>query len=140
MNDTFLISIVTFTYFSAAFVFLISIVFNKKSVDKWALIITVAGLILQTSAIIMRWIHSYQLGIGHAPLSNFYESLVFFSWSIIFVYLIMRKRYQNNLFGLLSAFFAFFNISVSLLVRQCKLRDPTPYPRPSKQLADKSCY
>jgi len=115
MNDTFLISIVTFTYFLAAFVFLISIVFNKKSVDKWALIITIAGLILQTSAIIMRWIHSYQLGIGHAPLSNFYESLVFFSWSIIFVYLIIRKRYWNNLFGVLSAFFAFLILAYASL-------------------------
>ncbi|MCD6486961.1 MAG: c-type cytochrome biogenesis protein CcsB [Syntrophobacterales bacterium] len=115
MNDTFLISIVTFTYFFAAFVFLISIIFHKKSVDKWALIITVAGLILQTSAIIMRWIHSYQLGIGHAPLSNFYESLVFFSWSIIFVYLIIRKRYPNKLFGILSAFFAFLILAYASL-------------------------
>jgi cytochrome c-type biogenesis protein CcsB len=115
MNDTFIISIVTFTYFLAAFVFLISIIFHKKSVDKWALIITVAGLMLETSAIIIRWIHSYQLGIGHAPLSNFYESLVFFSWSIILVYLIARKRYQNNLFGLLSTFFAFLILAYASL-------------------------
>ena len=115
MNDTFLISIVTFIYFSAAVVFLISIVFHKKSVDKWALIITVAGLTLQTSAIIMRWIYSYQLGIGHAPLSNFYESLVFFSWSIIFVYLIIRKRYQSSLVGILSAFFAFLVLAYASL-------------------------
>ena len=115
MNDTFLISIVTFTYFLAAFAFLIAIIFHKKSVDKWALIITVAGLTLQTSAIIMRWIHSYQLGIGHAPLSNFYESLVFFSWSIIFVYLIIRKRYQNSFVGILSTFSAFLILSYASL-------------------------
>ena len=115
MNDTFLISIVTFTYFFAALAFFISIIFRKKSVDKWALIITVAGLTLQTSAIIMRWIHSYQLGIGHAPLSNFYESLVFFSWSIIFVYLIIRKRYQNSFVGILSTFLAFLILSYASL-------------------------
>ena len=115
MNDTFFISIVTFTYFLAAFAFLIAIIFHKKSVDKWALIITVAGLTLQTSAIIMRWIHSYQLGIGHAPLSNFYESLVFFSWSIIFVYLIIRKRYQNSFVGILSTFSAFLILSYASL-------------------------
>ena len=63
----------------------------------------------------MRWIHSYQLGIGHAPLSNFYESLVFFSWSIIFVYLIMRKRYRNSLFGMLAAFFAFLILAYASL-------------------------
>jgi cytochrome c-type biogenesis protein CcsB len=115
MNDTFLISIVTFTYFSAAVVFLISIIFHKKSVGRWALIITVAGLVLETSAIIMRWIHSYQLGIGHAPLSNFYESLVFFSWSIIFVYLIIRKRYQSSIVGIISVFFAFLVLAYASL-------------------------
>lgn len=115
MNDTFLISIVTFTYFFAALAFLIAIIFHKKFMDKWALVITVAGLMLQTSAIIMRWIHSYQLGIGHAPLSNFYESLVFFSWSIIFVYLIIRKRYQNSFVGILSTFSAFLILSYASL-------------------------
>jgi len=115
MNDTLLISIVTFIYFAAAFVFLVSIIFHKKSLDRWALIITVAGLALQTAAIVMRWVHSYRLGIGHAPLSNFYESLVFFAWSIIFVYLIMRRRYQNALFGVIFSFFAFLLLAYTSL-------------------------
>jgi len=118
MNDTLLISIVTFIYFFAAFVFLISVMFHKRSVGKWGLILIAAGAALQTSAIIIRWIHSYQLGIGHAPLSNFYESLVFFSWSIIF---------------------RLFDISLCFPVRRCKLHDSTAHPCPSKQLADKSC-
>jgi len=115
MNDTFLISIVTFIYFFAAFSFLVSLIFRNKFVDKGALVITVAGLLLQTAAIIMRWVHSYQLGIGHAPLSNFYESLIFFSWSIIFVYLIMRKRYRNNLFGGIAVFSSFLILAYASL-------------------------
>jgi len=115
MNDTLLISIVTFIYFSAALLFLVAVIFNRKSVGTGAWIVTVTGLALHTSAIIMRWIHSYQLGIGHAPLSNFYESLVFFSWSVVFVYWIMRKRYRNNLFGALSALAAFLILAYASL-------------------------
>jgi ABC-type transport system involved in cytochrome c biogenesis permease subunit len=30
-----------------------------------------------TAGLLLRWVESYQMGIGHAPLSNLYESLVF---------------------------------------------------------------
>ena len=83
MSDTFIISIVTFVYFAAAFSYLISFVFSKKPIAVAALVLTVSGITAQTAAFIIRWVHSYQLGIGHIPLANFYESVVFFSWSII---------------------------------------------------------
>ena len=92
MNDTFFVSIVTFAYFSAAFVFLVSFIFEKKYMDTAAVGITSFGLMLHTLALLFRWVHSYQLGIGHAPLSNFYESLIFFSWSLVFIFMMTKKR------------------------------------------------
>ncbi len=47
---------------------------------------------LHSLGLILRWIESYQLGIGHAPLSNFYESLVFYAWCIPLILIVMRKR------------------------------------------------
>jgi ABC-type transport system involved in cytochrome c biogenesis permease subunit len=44
-------------------------------------------LAVNTAGIGLRWIESHQMGIGYAPLSNMYESLVFFAWSIAVVYL-----------------------------------------------------
>ncbi|MDQ7783812.1 MAG: c-type cytochrome biogenesis protein CcsB [Desulfomonilaceae bacterium] len=49
---------------------------------------------LSTAAIGLRWIESYQMGIGRAPLSNLYESLIFFSWSIALALIIVRLRYR----------------------------------------------
>jgi len=115
MNDTFFISIVTFTYFSASLVFLISFMFKNKYMGTAALTLTAAGLVLQTLALILRWIHSYQLGIGHAPLSNFYESLVFFSWSIVFIYMVTRKRYGRSITGILATFFSFLILAYASL-------------------------
>ena len=115
MSDTFIISIVTFIYFAAAFIYLISFVFNKRPAAVIALVLTVFGVTAQTAAFIIRWIHSYQLGIGHIPLANFYESIVFFSWSIIFIYLVMGRRYKNNLIGALANLFAFIMLAYASL-------------------------
>jgi cytochrome c-type biogenesis protein CcsB len=126
MNDTFITSIVTFIYFFAAFTYLISFIFNKKSV--MALVLTASGIAAQTAAIIIRWVHSYQLGIGHAPLSNLYESITFFSWSIIFVYLLMTKRYKSNLIGALANFFAFILLAFVSLCEgiECQIQPLIP--------------
>jgi cytochrome c-type biogenesis protein CcsB len=115
MSDIFIVSIVTFVYFAAAFTYLISFVFRKKQVALMGLALTACGITAHTAAFVIRWINSYQLGIGHAPLANFYESIVFFSWSIIFVYLIMVRRYKSTLIGVLANFFAFILLAYASL-------------------------
>jgi cytochrome c-type biogenesis protein CcsB len=37
--------------------------------------------------------------MGHAPLSNFYESLIFFAWTIVILYLLMERRLKNRSIG-----------------------------------------
>ncbi len=62
-------------------------------------IIVYFGFILQTVAIGLRWKESYLLGIGHAPLSNLYESVVFFSWTIILIFALIDFRYKFREIG-----------------------------------------
>jgi len=47
---------------------------------------------LHTAGLLLRWVESYMMNIGHAPLSNFYESLIVFAWSISLILLILKKR------------------------------------------------
>lgn len=47
---------------------------------------------LHTAGIAARWVESYALGIGHAPLSNYYESLIFFAWCISLVVILVRRK------------------------------------------------
>jgi len=68
-----------------------------------------------SAAIIMRWIESYQMGIGHAPLTNMYESLVFYSWCITLLYLLWEKKMPSRLSGALVMPFAFFFIAYASL-------------------------
>jgi cytochrome c-type biogenesis protein CcsB len=99
MSDTTIISVVTFVYLAAFLFFLIGMLRVRDlwgSIASW---ITRAGFALHTAALLLRWKTSYDLGIGHAPLSNFYESLVFFSWSILLVYLLIEWRTRTRSLG-----------------------------------------
>lgn len=58
----------------------------------WAALILVWGV--HTASIGLRWVESYQMGIGHAPLSNLYESLVFFAWAIGLALIIAHYRFR----------------------------------------------
>lgn len=99
MNSSNLLSLVTFIYGLAAFLYISALVFKKLPLlkpAKWTAIIGCAG---NTAGIGMRWIESYKLGIGHAPLANLYESLIFFALVIVIIYLIIEQKYKYNLLG-----------------------------------------
>ena len=57
------------------------------------------GLAVQSVAIGLRWRESYLMGVGHAPLSNLYESVVFFSWTIVLIFLLLDLRYRYRVIG-----------------------------------------
>ena len=92
MSDTVILSWVTFIYFGASMFYLLRLITGKELWGLLALWTTVCGFSAQTIALVLRWMASYQLGIGHAPLSNFYESLIFFAWAVILLYLIVEWR------------------------------------------------
>ncbi len=99
MNGSLILSIVTFIYGAAGFLYISAWIFRKQILGKIATWIALLGLIANTAGILMRWVESYQLGIGHAPFSNLYESLVFFAWVIVLIYLIIEHRIQNRIIG-----------------------------------------
>ncbi len=115
MNSSFLLSITTFVYGLAAFLYIASWIFKKPLAGRlatWTAIVGVAG---NTGGIIVRWVESYSLGIGHAPLSNLYESLVFFAWTIIVVYLVIERKYENRIIGAFTTPLAFLALAYASL-------------------------
>lgn len=72
--------------------------------------------VLHTGAIGLRWIESYQMGIGHAPLSNLYESLVFFAWSVALALILVRFRYAQDLIVLIGLPLVFLIMASTFLV------------------------
>jgi cytochrome c-type biogenesis protein CcsB len=116
INSSTILSVTTFVYGFAAFLYIVSLIFKKETPGKTALWAAALGLAGNTAGIILRWIESYRLGIGHAPLSNLYESLVFFSWTIMLIYLLVERKYKNRTIGAFVAPLAFFAMAYASLV------------------------
>ena len=99
MSSSHLLSISTFVFALAAFFYMAALIFKTPRLALPARWSVVAAVVTTTAGLLLRWVESYQMGIGHAPLSNLYESLVFFTWSLILIYLIVEYRYKNRTFG-----------------------------------------
>ncbi|MCF8039732.1 MAG: c-type cytochrome biogenesis protein CcsB [Desulfohalobiaceae bacterium] len=115
MSSSYLLSIVTFVYALAAFFYAAAWIFHKESLTVPARWVTVAAVLGNTAGIIWRWAESYQLGIGHAPFSNLYESLVFFAWTIGVLYLWLEFRYKMRVVGAFALTLAFLALAYASL-------------------------
>ena len=109
--NTTILSWVTFIYLGSATFYIFKMVTGKEFWGSLASIIAFIGLIAQTVGLILRWFESYKMGIGHAPLSNLYESLIFFSWTIVLLYLIIEWRIKSRNLGAFVIPFAFFSMA-----------------------------
>ena len=115
MNSSLILSITTFVYGTAAFLYIAAWVFHKDMLGRLAFWTGVTGVFGNVSGFGFRWIETYQLGVGHAPLSNLYESLVFFSLAIAVLYLIVEKRYGHRTIGAFAMPLAFLALAYASL-------------------------
>ena len=99
MESSLLFNVATIAYLAAMVAYISYLAFKKEGIGKAASFMTYAGLAVQTVALAIRWVESYQMGIGRVPLSNLYESLVFFTWSTVLIYLFVEWKYKTRLFG-----------------------------------------
>ncbi len=105
MLSTDIFTYTTFGYLACVVLWLIAYVSSETgSMFRKAVFgLLIALWALHTGGIALRWIESYQLGMGHAPLSNLYESLIFFGWSIALALIVVQVRFGVDaviLFGL----------------------------------------
>ncbi len=107
MNSSILLGVTTFAYLLATTLYLAGITFHKHRLLTWGTVCAVGTLVLQTAGIALRWKESYDLGFGHAPLSNLYESLVFGSWVLVLIYVVFEKRIGHRALGFVPTGIAF---------------------------------
>lgn len=94
-----LVTYVTFAYLAAAVIYICQAVFKARGLARVGGLITWLALAAHTASIILRWLGSYELGIGHAPFSNLFESLVFFGWTLALIYLIIELKTRMYTLG-----------------------------------------
>ena len=99
MNSSIILSATTFIYALASVFYIGSFSFKKQVLASAGFWVIVVGFIGNTTGIILRWVESYQMGYGHAPFSNMYESLVFFSWTVAILYIFVEFKYKESIIG-----------------------------------------
>jgi cytochrome c-type biogenesis protein CcsB len=103
MDSSLFFGIATLAYIFAMVAYIAYLAFRTNIVGLLATTFTCVGLVSHTIAFFMRW-HEFSVigGMGllrAIPLTNLYESLIFFVWCLIAGYLIIEWRYKNRSFG-----------------------------------------
>lgn len=115
MNSSLALSLATFVYALASVFYIGSFAFKKQILSKTGFIVLVTGLLFNTAGIILRWIESYQIGYGHAPFANMYESLIFFSWTVAILYIFVELKYKESIIGVFATPLIFLAIAYASL-------------------------
>ncbi len=121
MTSSLCFNLATGAYFASMVLFVIYLASRINATALLANLLAYVGLAVHTAAIGLRWYESYQIpgGIGHAPMSNLYESVVFFAWTIILIYLIIDLKYRQRAVGAFVVPFAF----IAMIWAQLRLND-----------------
>jgi ABC-type transport system involved in cytochrome c biogenesis permease subunit len=113
---------VMLAYLAAGLLFLAAVLWSSSRLKSFALGLMGGALAAHSLAFFARWVSSYlkaasvtppadfwakvQLVIHQVPLSNFYESLVFFSWCLACLALIFLRRYVEGFLGVVGGLLA----------------------------------
>ena len=94
-----LFNVTTIFYMASTLAFFAYLAGRNKNIGLGGVILAWAGFAIHTVATGLRWKESYDIGLGHAPLSNLYESVVFFAWSIVLIFGLIDAKYKYRVIG-----------------------------------------
>ncbi|MBZ0251912.1 MAG: cytochrome c biogenesis protein CcsA, partial [Candidatus Methylomirabilis sp.] len=102
-----LFDLTSYGYLAALLLFVAFVVFKRRGPLLAALGATWVFFALHTAALALRWWESHKLGIGHAPITNLYESLVFLAWVCVGGFIIIERKFKLPAVGLIAMLFSF---------------------------------
>ena len=98
MTSPWIFGAVMYAYLGVTVVYLIYAITQSQRIGLVATVSLLLVLGVHTVGLVFRWIETHQTGYGYVPLSNMYESLVFFSWTIVLLYIVLEILYKLDLF------------------------------------------
>jgi ABC-type transport system involved in cytochrome c biogenesis permease subunit len=118
------LGLVTLFYLILFLMHLLYFASGKAAVLRGARLFLYMTFGLHSTGLLARWVESYSpwswtswhgvgplpypQGPGHAPLSNFYESLIFYAWCIALILVLMKKSLRPPLISMLAGLTALF--------------------------------
>jgi cytochrome c-type biogenesis protein CcsB len=111
-----LFSISMYVYLCSFLLYLFFLANRKRYSGIAATSLISGGFCVHTFGLIYRWVETHKTGYGYIPLSNMYESLIFFSWTIVLIYLLLEFRFKQRIIGTFATLFAFMAIAASSIL------------------------
>ena len=111
MSSSNLFNVTMIVYLVSSCLFFAFLAARTKAVGLAGSYTALFGFVVQTVAIGLRWKESYDMGHGHAPLSNLFESVVFFAWTIVLIFLIIDFKYKYHAIGFFVMPFSLFGMA-----------------------------
>jgi cytochrome c-type biogenesis protein CcsB len=111
MTSSNLFNVTMIIYMVSTCIFFAFLASRNKAVGLAGTYVALFGFVVQTVAIGLRWKESYDMGHGHAPLSNLFESVVFFAWTIVMIFLFIDFKYKYHAIGFFVMPFALFGMA-----------------------------
>jgi len=126
MINPILFQLTTFTYLLSSILYFLYLGIKRDGFGKAGSWIAFSGFVINTSAMVTRYFESHRLGIGYVPLSNMYESMVFFAWSIVGLYLLFERFYRLRGLGAFILPLGFLAMGVTMLSLSPEIRPLMP--------------
>ena len=98
--------IAAYGYLAVFLLFVAYVVFRDKRIGRVAVGATWLFFAVETVALGTRWYESHKLGIGHAPITNLFESLVFLAWVVVLGFILLERKFKVAALGLPALGFA----------------------------------
>jgi cytochrome c-type biogenesis protein CcsB len=112
--DISLFKATVFFYLLGTFGYLAYLIIPRKAVSQISFILLLSGFFSHTVSFIGRCLIA-----GYTPITNLYESLSFFSWTIVGFYFLLHLRYQLPTLGsFVSPFALLLVLSASVLPKE----------------------
>ncbi len=115
MSNSLLFNACTLVYFLAMVLYIAYVSFRTQRVGRLASWTLFAGFVIETAALGLRWYESYEMGIGRIPLTNLYESLVFFAWTVAIIYILLERKFRLRIMGAFVSPFPFIIMAYASL-------------------------
>ncbi len=106
-NSAQIISVITFIYGLALIFYIAGWVFKKDLLSRLGTVALAAAAAGNAVGFALRWAETYQMEYGYTPLSNLYESLIFFSLAVAGIYLFVELKYKVRTIGVFASLFSF---------------------------------
>jgi len=85
-----LLLFITFVYLISTICYFVNLIFRIHFFGVFGTILIWVAFSFHTIFFMLRWVISYQLRYGHVPLTNLFESLIFFGWSLALIYILIE--------------------------------------------------